>query len=60
VYGHQEDPEETRNLAQDGKAKAELMMALNATLNGRIDEEVGADDGRFLPILDGFWYPAQL
>jgi arylsulfatase A-like enzyme len=41
VYDHQEDPQETRNLAQDGKAKAELMMALNATLNGRIDEEIG-------------------
>jgi hypothetical protein len=60
VYDLQEDPEETRNLAQDGKAKAELMMALNETLNGRIDEEVGVDDGSFLPILDGFWYPAAL
>jgi hypothetical protein len=36
------------------------MMALNETLNWRIDEEVGMDDGSFLPILDGFWYPAAL
>jgi arylsulfatase A-like enzyme len=47
VYDHQEDPDETRNLAPDGKAKAELIMALSETLNGRIDEEVGVDDGRF-------------
>jgi arylsulfatase A-like enzyme len=60
VYDHQEDPQEARNLAQDGKAKADLMMALNATLNGRIDEEVGVDDGRFLPIRNGAWYPPQI
>jgi hypothetical protein len=47
VYDHQEDPDETRNLAPDGKAKAELIMALSETLNGRIDEEVGVDDGGF-------------
>ena len=60
MYDHQEDPQEARNLAQDGKAKADLMMALNATLNGRIDEEVGVDNGRFLPIRNGAWYPAQI
>jgi arylsulfatase A-like enzyme len=60
VYDLQEDPVEARNLARDGKAKAELTMSLNETLNGRIDEEVGADDGSFLPILDGYWYPAAI
>jgi arylsulfatase A-like enzyme len=60
VYDLQEDPVEARNLARDGKAKAELMMSLNETLNGRIDEEVGVDDGSFLPILDGYWYPAAI
>jgi arylsulfatase A-like enzyme len=59
LYDLQEDPDETRNLALDGKAKADLMMALNETLNGRIDDEVGVDDGRFLPIKFGFWYPTQ-
>jgi hypothetical protein len=34
VYDHQEDPDETRNPAPDGKAKAELMMALNENLMG--------------------------
>jgi arylsulfatase A-like enzyme len=60
IYDLQEDPEETRNLALDGKAKAELMMALNQALNERIDEEVGVDDGSFLPIIDGVWYPRQI
>jgi arylsulfatase A-like enzyme len=59
VYDLQEDPEETRNLAQDGTAKGELMMALNDKLNARIDEEVGDDDGKFLALIDGRWYPAR-
>jgi arylsulfatase A-like enzyme len=59
VYDLQEDPEETRNLAQDGIAKRELMMALNDKLNARIDEEVGDDNGKFLPLIAGYWYPAR-
>jgi arylsulfatase A-like enzyme len=60
VYDLQEDPQETRNLAQDGTAKGELMMALNDKLNARIDEEVGEDNGRFLALIDGYWYPAKV
>jgi arylsulfatase A-like enzyme len=60
VYDLQEDPEETRNLAQDGTAKGELMMALNDKLNARIDEEVGDDNGKFLSLIDGHWYPAKV
>ena len=59
VYDLQEDPEETRNLAQDGTAKGDLFLALNEKLNARIDEEVGDDDGRFLALIDGHWYPAR-
>jgi arylsulfatase A-like enzyme len=59
VYDLQEDPEETRNLAQAGTAKGELMMALNDKLNARIDEEVGDDNGKFLPLIAGYWYPAR-
>ena len=59
VYDLQEDPEETRNLAQDGPAKGELMMALNDKLNARIDEEVGDDNGAFLPLIGDHWYPAR-
>jgi arylsulfatase A-like enzyme len=58
-YDLQEDPEETRNLAQDGTAKGEPITALNEKLNARIDEEVGDDDGRFLPLIHGYWYPAR-
>ena len=57
-YDLQEDPEETRNLAQDGTAKGRLIMALNEKLNARIDQEVGDDDGRFLPLIHGYRYPA--
>jgi arylsulfatase A-like enzyme len=59
VYDLQEDPEETRNLAQDGTAKGELLLALNDKLNARIDEEVGDDNGKFLPLVAGYWYPAR-
>ena len=47
------------NLALDGAAKGELMMAPNDKLNARIDEEVGDDDGGFLPLIAGYWYPAR-
>jgi arylsulfatase A-like enzyme len=59
IYDLQEDPEETRNLAQDGTAKGELITALNEKLNGRIDQEVGDDDGSFLSLIHGNWYPAR-
>lgn len=59
IYDLQEDPEETRNLAQDGTAKGELVMALNDKLSARIDEEVGDDNGKFLPLIAGYWYPAR-
>jgi arylsulfatase A-like enzyme len=59
IYDLQEDPEETRNLAQDGAARGELTMALNDKLNARVDQEVGDDDGRFLPLIHGYWYPAR-
>ena len=60
VYDLQDDPDEMRNLAQDGAAKLDLIMALNDKLNARIDQEVGDDDGRFLALVDGHWYPARL
>jgi arylsulfatase A-like enzyme len=59
VYDLQEDPEETRNLALDGTARGELITALNEKLNARIDEEVGDDNGSFLSLIHGNWYPAR-
>ena len=59
AYDHENDPDEMHNLAQDSRAK-DLIMALNASLNARIDVEVGVDDGKFLPLLDGRWYPTRV
>jgi len=55
LYDLREDPEEINNLAM-GSADADLVMAMNEKLNGRIAEEVGDDDGSFLPIRDGKWF----
>jgi arylsulfatase A-like enzyme len=60
VFDLQEDPDETRNLALDGAAKGDLVMALNDKLKARIDEEVGEDNGSFLSLIDGYWYPAKV
>jgi hypothetical protein len=59
VFDLQEDPDETRNLALDGAAKGDLITSLNDKLNARIDEEVGDDNGEFLPLIAGYWYPAR-
>ena len=56
LYDLEKDPEEADNLAMKGKAASELIMAMNEKLNARIAEEVGDDDGSFLPIRDGKWY----
>jgi arylsulfatase A-like enzyme len=56
LYDLETDPEETDNLAMKGKAAADLVMAMNEKLNARIAEEVGDDDGSFLPIRNGKWY----
>ncbi|ROQ01067.1 arylsulfatase A-like enzyme [Stella humosa] len=56
VFDLHNDPDEVRNLAMDVRANGELILALNAKLNARIDEEVGEDDGRSLPLKDGRWF----
>ncbi len=56
LYDLQNDPDETNNLAMDTKANGDLIMSMNAKLNGRIAQEVGVDDGSFLPIRNGKWY----
>jgi arylsulfatase A-like enzyme len=55
LYDLAEDPEETNNLAAESSPDKALIMAMNAKLNGRLAEEVGVDDGSFLPIRDGRW-----
>jgi arylsulfatase A-like enzyme len=56
LYDLQEDPEEVNNLAITPKANSDLVMAMNAKLNGRIADEVGDDSGNFLPIRNGKWF----
>lgn len=55
VYDLRDDPDEVNNLAVDAKKNGELILALNAATNVRIAEEVGVDDGSFLPLRDGKW-----
>jgi arylsulfatase A-like enzyme len=56
LYDIQEDAEEVHNLAADQKVNGELIMAMNAKLNGRIADEVGDDNGSFIPIRNGKWF----
>jgi arylsulfatase A-like enzyme len=56
LYDLKTDPEEVSNLAMDKKSYGDLVMTMNTKLNVRIDEEVGVDDGKFLPIRNGKWY----
>ena len=56
VYDHLNDPLEVNNLALDVKKNGELILSLNQKANAMIEQEVGADDGKFLPIRDGKWY----
>ncbi len=44
------DPGEMRNLAVDPEAHREIIMAMSGKLNDLIAEEVGVDDGHYLPI----------
>jgi len=49
LFDLQADPHELRNLALDPKKHADLLLAMNAKLNGLIDTEVGEDAGQMLP-----------
>lgn len=56
VYDLKSDPNELNNLALDLKKNGDLILALNQKANQIIAQEVGLDDGKFLPIRDGRWY----
>ena len=43
------DPNETTNLAQDTASHRDLILKMNSLLNRTLDDEVGIDDGSFLP-----------
>ncbi len=56
VYDLHSDPDELNNLSRDLKKNGDLILALNQKANALIALEVGADDGKFLPIREGKWY----
>lgn len=55
LFDLKEDPEETKNLileldtSDDSDQISELLLAMNEKMNAIIAEEVGVDDGSFLP-----------
>ncbi|MEM7225134.1 MAG: sulfatase-like hydrolase/transferase [Pseudomonadota bacterium] len=49
LFDLQADPFERNNLALEPKTNEATILRLNALLNQLIDQEVGIDDGRFLP-----------
>ncbi len=53
LFDLQNDPGEMHNLAVDMKENGELIMAMNEKLNALIEQEIGEDDGNYLP-LSGF------
>jgi arylsulfatase A-like enzyme len=55
LYDLQEDPNEMKNMAVDVKANGDLLIAMNQKLTDLIDEEVGDDDGSFLPENKAGW-----
>ncbi len=53
LFDLESDPNEMNNLAIDARKHGDLVLATNAKLNALIEQEVGEDDGRFLPVGDG-------
>ncbi len=52
LFDLEADPTEMQNLALDAGKHGDLLLAMNAKLNALIEEEVGEDDGSFLPVGD--------
>ena len=49
------DPDETNNLAADAQAHGDLLVAMNEKLTRLIEDEVGRDEGQFLPENKAGW-----
>ena len=53
LYDRENDPGEITNLAADRDSNGELVLAMSAKLESVIAAEIGVDDGRELPEVDG-------
>jgi len=53
LYDRENDPDETHNLAADRTKNGELVSGMNAKLQAIIADEIGVDDGRELPAVEG-------
>lgn len=50
LYDLENDPEETHNLAYDFQKNRSIVLEMNTKLNALIHNEIGVDDGSFLPL----------
>lgn len=53
LFDLKSDPKEMNNLAINRQANAETLLAMNAKLEAIIKTEIGVDDGREMPKLEG-------
>jgi arylsulfatase A-like enzyme len=53
LFDLRDDPHEMHNLAADPRRHDDLLMAMNRKLNALIEEEIGSDEGDYLP-MSGF------
>ncbi|MTD28259.1 sulfatase-like hydrolase/transferase [Erwinia sorbitola] len=55
LYDLENDPQEMNNLALDPESSRSLIMTLNKKLNALYHQEIGIDDGSFLPKESSGW-----
>jgi arylsulfatase len=59
LYDRATDPDEMTNLAADRAGNADLLLAMSAKLETIIRTEIGVDDGRELPDVEGIDWTLQ-
>jgi arylsulfatase len=59
LYDRENDPEEAVNLAADRNRNGGLLLEMSAKLEAAIRAELGVDDGRELPDVDGIQWQLQ-
>jgi arylsulfatase A-like enzyme len=59
LYDRENDPAEMTNLAADRATNGDLVLAMSAKLEAAISLEIGVDDGRELPDIEGIDWTLQ-